>query len=428
MRRVIMLACILVLIACQVAAQAPGQLPPAVDWQAAGLMKGSPPPEAKQVTKANWLSYPFIRWSFQHSREVLPTKPVDRGPKPTALPTELKELDKLAFDDDKGKPTTIEAFLRDTYTDGIVVLHKGKIVYERYLNGMTPDTRHMLFSTSKSFVGLVAAMLVSKGVLDENAPVSKYVPELAASAYSDATVRQVLDMRVGAKFSEVYTDPKSDIFKYVIAADWVPRPPNYQGPTNLYATLAALTERDGPHGGPFGYKSANSDVLGWVASRATGKSLSELVSEMIWSKIGAEHKGFYLVDPLGTEVAMGGLNVTLRDLSRLGQTMLQMGQWEGREVVPKSVVEDIMKGGDRDAFAKSNQPTRQGWSYRSQWWITHNPNGAYLAMGVFGQRLYIDPKAQMVVAKFGSHPVPGNALTDPIHMKAFDALAKALTK
>jgi CubicO group peptidase (beta-lactamase class C family) len=105
-----------------------------------------------------------------------------------------------------------------------------------------------------------------------------------------------------------------------------------------------------------------------------------------------------------------------------------MGQWEGREVVPKAVVEDIMKGGDREAFAKGSQPTRQGWSYRSQWWITHNPNGAYLAMGVFGQRLYIDPKAQMVVAKFGSHPVPGNALTDPIHMKAFDALTKALMK
>jgi len=428
MRRVFTLACAFVWIACQVAAQAPAQLPPPVDWQAAGLMKGSPPPEGKQVTKANWLSYPFIRWSFQHSRELFPTKPVDRGPTATALAADLKELDKFAFDDDKGSPVTFDAFLRNTYTDGIVVLQKGKVIYERYLNGMTPDTHHMLFSTSKSFVGLVAAILVSKGVLDENAPVSKHVPELAASAYGDATVRQVMDMRVGAKFSEVYTDPKSDIFKYVIAADWAPPPPNYQGPTNLYATLAALTEREGPHGEAFGYKSASSDVLGWVASRATGKSLSELVSEMIWSKIGADHKGYYLADPLGVEVAMGGLNVTLRDLARLGQTMLQMGQWEGREVVPKSVVEDIMKGGDRDAFAKGNQPTRPGWSYRSQWWITHNQNGAYLAMGVFGQRLYIDPKAQMVVAKVGSHPVPGNAFTDAIHQKAFDALAKTLMK
>jgi CubicO group peptidase (beta-lactamase class C family) len=420
------LAGVLALIASQVAAQAPAQLPTPVDWRDAGMMEGSPPPESKQVTKANWMRYPYSRWSFQHARELFPTKPVARGPKATAFPVDLKEFDNLTFEDDKGNPTTFEAFLRNTYTDGIVVLHKGGIVYERYLNGMTPETHHMVFSVSKSFVGLVAAILASQGVLDENAPVSKYVPELAASAYGDATVRQVMDMRVGTKFSELYTDLKSDIFTYVIAADWVPRPPNYQGPTNLYASLAALTEREGPHGGNFGYKSANADVLAWVASRASGKSLSELVSELIWSKIGADRQGYYLVDPMGTEVAMGGLNATLRDLARLGQTMLQMGQWEGREVVPKSVVEDIMKGGDRDAFAKRNLPAWPGWSYRSQWWITHNQNGSYLAMGVSGQRLYIDPKAQMVIAKFGSHPVLGPAFTEAIHQKAFDSLAKTL--
>jgi CubicO group peptidase (beta-lactamase class C family) len=426
MRRVLMMAFAIALIACQVAAQAPAKLPPPLNWSDAGLMKGSPPPKAKQVTKANWLGYPYIRWSFQHARELLPTKPIAHGPKAIPLPMEPKDLDKLTFEDDKGNPVTFEAFLENTYTDGIVVLHKGKIIYERYLNGMTPETHHMFFSMSKSFVGLVTAILAAKGMLDEKALVSKYVPELATSAYGDATLRQVMDMRVGVKFLEVYTDPKSDISKYVIAANWVPRPPNYQGPTNLYAALVALKEREGPHGGNFGYKSANSDVLAWVASRTSGKSLSQLVSELIWSKIGAENKAYYLVDPLDTEVAMGGLNASLRDVARLGQTMLQMGQWEGREVIPNSVVEDIMKGGDREAFAKGNQPTRPGWSYRSQWWITHNQNGAYLAMGVFGQRLYVDPKAQMVVAKFGSHPVPGNAFTDAIHQKVFDSLAKIL--
>ncbi len=426
MRRVTILAFALALIACHAVAQAPAQLPTPVDWRDVGLMKGSPPPEGKLVTKANWTNYPYIRWSFQHARELFPTKPVPRGPKATAFPRDLKELDQLAFDDEKGNPTTFEAFLRSTYTDGILVLHKGKIVYERYFNGMTPETHHILFSTSKSFVGLVAAILISQGLIDENAPVSKYVPELSATAYGDATIRQVMDMRVGAKFSEVYTDPNSDISKYVIAAEWSPRPANYQGPRSIYASLMALTEREGPHGENFGYKSASSDVLAWVACRASGKSLSELVSELICNKIGVEQNGYYLVDPLGTEVAMGGLNLVLRDLARLGQTMLQMGKWEGLEVVPKGVVEDIMKGGDRNAFAKVSQPTRPGWSYRSQWWITHNPNNAYLAMGVFGQRLYIDPKTQMVVAKFGSHPVPGNSLTDAIHQKAFDALGKTL--
>jgi CubicO group peptidase (beta-lactamase class C family) len=426
MRRFALLAGALALIASQVAAQAPAQLPMPLDSRDAGMMEGSPPPESKQVTKANWLRYPYIRWSFQHSRELFPTKPVARGTKATALPQDLNEFDKLTFEDDKANPITFEAFLHNTNTDGIVVLHKGRIVYERYLNGMTPETHHTVFSIGKSFVGLVAAILASRGVLDENAAISKYVPELAPSAYGDATVRQVMDMRVGTKFSEVYSEPKSDIFAYLIASDWVPRPPNSQAPTNIYSSLAALTEREGPHGASFRYKSANADVLAWVASRASGKSLSELVSELIWSKIGADHQAYYLVDPLGTEVAMGGLNATLRDLARLGQTMLQMGQLDGREVVPKSVVEDIMKGGDRDAFAKANLPAWQGWSYRSHWWITHNQNGSFLAMGVYGQRLYIDPKAQMVIAKFASHPVPGPIFTEAIHQKAFSALAKAL--
>jgi len=174
MRRVVMMmACVLGLIAIQATAQAPVQLPAPRDWRDAGLMNGSPPPETKQVTKANWTTYPYTRWSLQHARELFPTKPVARGSKGTALPMELKKLDALVFDDDKGNSTTFEAFLRNTYTDGIVVLHKGNMVYERYLNDMTPETHHMLFSASKSFVGLVAAILISQGVLDENTPISK---------------------------------------------------------------------------------------------------------------------------------------------------------------------------------------------------------------------------------------------------------------
>jgi CubicO group peptidase (beta-lactamase class C family) len=191
--------------------------------------------------------------------------------------------------------------------------------------------------------------------------------------------------------------------------------------------IKGLTQREGPHGEAFGYKSVVSDVLAWAMKKATGKSLAQMVSERLWSRMGAEEDGFYLLDPIGTEVAMGGFNATLRDLGRLGQLMLNKGEVGGRQLIPREVVEEIMAGGDREAFARAGMTTRPGWSYKDQWWVTHNENGAFMAMGVYGQRLYVDPKARMVIAKLGSHPVASNAFTDLVHMKAFQALAKELS-
>lgn len=408
-------------------AQERGQLPQPVDWLEAGLMEGFPPAKESLVTKANWLNYPQLTWSLQHARELFPTRNVPRGGKPWEFPVALCSLESIPFKDEHGKDTTFGRFLKDTYTDSVLVLHEGRVVYERYFNQMTPRTPHMLFSVSKSIVGLLAATLVREGVLDERAPVSKYVPELESTALGDATIRDLLDMRVGVKFSEVYTDPRSDIVAYVLAAEWVPTPPGYTGPKDLYSMIKGLTQREGPHGEAFGYKSVVSDVLAWAMKKATGKSLAQMVSERLWSRMGAEEDGFYLLDPIGTEVAMGGFNATLRDLGRLGQLMLNKGEVGGRQLIPREVVEEIMAGGDREAFARAGMTTRPGWSYKDQWWVTHNENGAFMAMGVYGQRLYVDPKARMVIAKLGSHPVASNAFTDLVHMKAFQALAKELS-
>lgn len=404
------------------------QLPRPVDWIQAGIMQGFPPQKESLVTKANWLNYPQLTWSLQHARELFPTRNVPRGGKSVDFPSALSGLDSISFKDEDGRDTTFGKFLKDTYTDSVLVLHEGRIVYERYFNQMTPKTPHMLFSVSKSIVGLLAATLVKEGIMEEGAPVSKYVPELETTALGDATIRDLLDMRVGVKFSEVYTDPSSDIVAYVVAAEWIPAPPGYVGPRDLCSVIKGLNQREGPHGQAFGYKSVVSDVLAWAMKRATGKSLAQIVSERLWSKMGTEEDAFYLLDPVGTEVAMGGFNATLRDLGRLGQLMLNKGELGGRQIIPREVVEEIMAGGDREAFAKAGMKTRLGWSYKDQWWVTHNENGAFMAMGVYGQRLYVDPKAKMVIVKLGSHPFASNTFTDSIHMRAFQALDKELGK
>ena len=182
----------------------------------------------------------------------------------------------------------------------------------------------------------------------------------------------------------------------------------------------------GTHGESFSYKTINTDVLGWIIQRITGLSLAENLSRRIWSRLGMEHDAYITVDTAGTEFAGGGLNTTLRDLARFGEMMRNDGQAQGQQVVPKAVVDDIRRGADPAKFTPAGYVTLPGWSYRSMWWVSHNPHGAYMARGIHGQAIYIDPKAEMVIARYASFPQQANAFNDPTSLPAYHALAKFL--
>lgn len=395
-----------------------------------GWMVGSPPPADKvvQFATGGTVRFPQTRWSFSNVRQLVTTTNVSRGlGAVSALPRqEMKNIDALTFQVmGTNDSMTWEQSLSANYTDGIVVLHKGRVVYERYLGALKPQGQHIAMSVTKSFFGTIGAMLVADGTLDENATVAKYVPELKDTAFGDATIRQLLDMTTGLQYSENYADPKAEIWSHVRAGSVVPRPANYEGPKTFYEFLQTV-KKDGEHGQAFAYKTVNSDALGWVIRRATGKSVGENLQERIWSKLGAEQDAYFIVDSVGNEFAGGGLNAGLRDLARFGEMMRLGGRFNGQQVVPASVVADIQKGSDKTLFAKANYKTLPGWSYRNMWWVSHNDHGAYAARGVNGQAIYIDPKAEMVIARFGSHPVAANAFFDPTSLPAFDALAKHL--
>jgi CubicO group peptidase (beta-lactamase class C family) len=397
-----------------------------------GWMVGAPPPPEKQVRFADGshMSFPRTRWSFSHFDQFVPSRGVWRGDGPVAaLPRALRDdLDAVSFTPLGGTaPMTWRESLDANYTDAILVLHRGHIVYERYFGVTGPQTRHMAFSVTKSLVGTLGAMLVHEGRLDERAPVAKYLPELAESAYADATVRQVMDMTIGLQYSEDYADPKAEIWNYARAGGIVPRPAGYDGPTSLYAFLKTL-RKAGSHGEAFAYKTVNTDVLGWLIRRVTGEPLSDLLSERFWQPLGAERDAFILVDSEGTEIAGGGFNPTLRDLARYGEMMRLDGRFNGRQIVPKAVVDDIRRGGDRAAFARAGYALLPGWSYRDMWWVSHDPHGAYTARGVHGQVIYIDPRAEMVIARFGSHPLAANANLDPTSLPAYRAIAAQLMR
>lgn len=313
------------------------------------------------------------------------------------------------------------------YTYGIVVLHKGEIVYENYSGCLKETGQHAAMSMTKSLTGLLAEILISEGKIDDSALVTSVVPELKDSAFGSATIREVMDMTTALDYSENYADPNADIWIYSAAANPLPKAKDYQGPNGYFEYLATV-KKEGNHGEAFGYKTINTDALGWIVSRVSGQDLTSLLSEKIWSKIGAEQDAYMTIDAKGTPFAGGGLNAGLRDLARIGQLMLNNGSINNNQIFSKSVVDNITKGGDKKAFAKAGYKTLKGGSYRSMWWVLHNKNKSYAARGVHGQTIYIDPAAEMVITRFSSHPSAKNAAIDPTSLPAYAALADYLMK
>lgn len=408
-------------------AQAP-QLPPpeSVSLDKLGYMSSFPPTPEQQVDHGNRTKYPQMRWVLQHTRELLPTRNIRRGPGKTAkLPRAEKNLDTFAFTDDKGQPTTLAQWQRDTYTDALIVLHKGRVVYERYHNQMKPETPHLLFSVTKSFTGLLAAQLAHEGKIDPEALVTRYVPELADSAWGDMKVRDVMDMTGAVRYREVYTDPTTEVFPYLFASGMLASPPSYAGPKHIYDFLKTL-KKEGEHGAGFVYRTVHSEVLGWIVSRVTGQHFADVMSERFWQKLGMEEDAYVMVDSVGTPLQGAGLNASLRDLARFGEMLRLGGEFNGQRVLDKAVVEEMRRGGDREKFKANNQPFRAGYSYRHQWWVLHNADGAFEASGVHGQMVHVNPAAQMVVVKLSSHPVAGAGFTHGYTLKAWEALAAAV--
>jgi CubicO group peptidase (beta-lactamase class C family) len=395
-----------------------------------GWMVGAPPPPERLIRfeDGSFIKFPQLRWSFSHWRELYPTVEVARGDGPASpLPrAERSDLDAVSFVPLGGtQPMTWAQSLAANYTDGILVMHRGHVVYERYFGALKPDGMHIAHSVTKSFAGTIAAMLVAEGKLDPAAPVSRYLPELQHSGFGDATVRQVLDMTTGIKYGEVYADPEADVWRFARSASLVPRPPGYTGPATSYEFLAAVA-KEGEHGQAFVYKSPNTEVLGWLIRRVTGQRFEQVLSDRLWRPLGMEHDGYMQVDSSGAPLVSGGLNLRLRDLARFCDMMRQGGRFNGRQIVPASVVAGIAGGASREDFVKAGYKTLPGWSYHNQWWVSHNEDGAYSARGVYGQACYVDPKAEMSIVRFASFPLAANANIDPTSLPAYQALADYL--
>lgn len=365
------------------------------------------------VNAGSWQEPDHLRWSFQHMADLFPVATIARGAE-IPLPVAEADLGDL--------PVPSED------TDAWLVLSRGAVVAEHYAGTMTPATRHLLMSVSKSVVGLVAGILCGQGRLDEGALVTSYLPDLVGTGWDGATVRDLLDMRVGIHFSEDYLDPASEVRRLDEAVGWARRGPH--SPPHLRAFLAELRS-DRPHGGPFAYSSAITDALGLVCEAAAGVPFPALASDLLWSRIGAENDAVVTVDPVGTSMFDGGICATLRDLARFGALVAAGGRsLTGEQVVPAAWIDDLFRGGpdSAEAFAAADHDHGlPGGSYRGQFWSPAAGGDVVLCLGIHGQMLYVDRAQDFVGVKLSSWPLPVDDMRGPVDLAAFRAIAERLS-
>ena len=385
-------------------------------------MEGFPPPDDRiiGVERGNHYNWPQLRWTFSNTQQLVPTKSIWRGSGASrTLDLNDAGLEQLTVKSADGRTLNWQEAMEVTDTDGLAVLHKGKLVHEAYFGECGPHKAHLIMSCAKSFAGVLAEMLIDERILDDTALIPQYLPELEGTAWGDATLRQVMDMLIGMAFHEDYLDPSSDVWKYLRAGGMVSGKPQEGEPAHLAEYLTTV-KKQGEHGQAFAYREPNINVLTFVIQRVINRDLRDLVSERLWQHIGAEHDGWYMLDPVGMSTTAG---CTLRDFLRFGELM-RTG------AVESTIMDRLVAGGDPALFAKARypDPIMQGWSYKSQWWIRHKKNGnAALARGAHGQILYIDPANELVIARFGSSQLSPGYLNDPVVIPMIDVIAAHLT-
>lgn len=385
---------------------------------------------AVAVDATNWKLPENLHWSFQHMADFLPTAKISRGGGEAAdLPAAHRDLDSILVPAavPGQPPVNVGSVMATTETDGWMLLHRGQVLTEQYFGQMAAPSPHLLMSMSKSLIGAVAGSLCDSGILDPDAQLTDYIPELAGTGYDGATVRHLLDMRSGINFSENYLDPLSGIRLLEQAIGWAPT--KAPGPTGMYPFLKTL-QRKTAHGGVFEYRSCETDMLGWVCEAAAETSMPELMSQVLWSKLGAEADASIAIDQFGTGTFDGGISATLRDMARFGALFLNEGRsLTGEQILSASWVEQTFAGApdSRDAFAASPGDYRMpGGMYRNQMWFPYAGNDVVLCMGIHGQMVYVNRPAEVVGVKLSSWPLPQDPVKLYATLGAFDSIAAAL--
>jgi hypothetical protein len=379
----------------------------------------------------NWNTAPNNRWSFQHMQALFPTNRLVRssGIQPFIFPTDEQNIEDIPFELSNGEKSTVRQMLEHSYTDSFLVAKSGVIVLERYFNNMNVDSMHLLNSVTKSFIGMLAGIAVSRGLLDPQSLVTDYLPELSNSAWEGTSVRHLLDMTAGADYGEDYTDVNADFWKEASIVGWKPELVDHNTPDTLRDFAKSLEGKDQNNGERFHYKTVTTNVIGMILEQVMGHNLGNLLSEELWSKLAPSHDANVVVDRAGGLYVGAGMSACARDLVRFGMMLTNGGQLDGRQIVPTNWIEDTIAGEAHSAsdYAASEYAALGLSHYRNQVWVKDSAKQVMLALGIHGQIIYADKLNDIVIVKLSTQPA---SVELPMFVDAFsamDAIAETLS-
>ncbi|MBZ5762936.1 beta-lactamase family protein [Rhizobium sp. VS19-DR104.2] len=369
------------------------------------------------VTLANWRNAPHSRWSFQNVSEIVPSATIiaNRHREDSAL--SLGELSDLNFGKADADALSLEAFLQTSETDELVVMKRGRIVAEWLAPHRNPAQPHIIFSVSKSLTGLLAGVLAGKGLLSFDRPIVDYMPEVAGSAYADATVQQLFDMEISTDFIEDYLDSSGGFDRYRRSTGW--NPDKVEDPAlDLKSFICTIGKGEGEHGEKHAYRSPDTDLAGIVLERAGGDRFATLMGGHLWRPMSARSDAMVTVDRIGTARAAGGISATARDLARLGE-LVRTG---GSGIVAEAFIAGLWTDGNRMAWKNGDQADLfpEG-SYRNCWYETGG--GEIAAIGIHGQWIWVDPAHETVIVKLSSQTLPVDPPLDQTIIRMLRALS-----
>jgi CubicO group peptidase (beta-lactamase class C family) len=395
-------------------------------------MQGVPPTRESQVTFGNYRDQPYSQWAFRNAAAPMHAVMVPREGR-------IHEFDEGSIAD--WDSDAFDQVFADNYADGVIVIRDNTLLHERYFNGLNHRAQHIWFSMTKSLVSAAFGNLLLSGDADLQDSPADLIPELADSGFARTELQDVLDHASAIDFKENYTDPNSEFFRYYAPAlnmGWLPGAGDAQpdksdiyGVHDFLVKFIKADKRLQP-GDAFDYNSSNADVLGWLVARLSGMPLQDYIQQTIWSKLGAEHDAYMVVDRAYMAVATGGMNSTLRDAAKFGMMIRDRGKFNGEQVVPAVWVDQTVKLNRRHIKNMSNNRKYRSdpWmAYHNMWWVLNPNQGEYAAVGIHGQVIYINQSAKTVMAWFSSQPTASAANNPTFHdkLRAARALAKKLS-
>ena len=364
------------------------------------------------MNKENWLTAPINKKSFQNIESLFDTIRLKRSADaPSEIPLNLQSLDSIEMQNIEGQTQSFREMMDSTHTDSFLVLKNGEIIYEEYFNGMSSDSLHLMNSITKSFIGMLVGILAEKGVFNTQDKVTKYLPELSDTGFSETTIQSALDMSSAVKFEENYDDPLCEFWKEAAVVGWRPDLVDDNSPKTLLDFALSLKGKEQEEMEGYHYRSVLTNVIAMVIERATDERVQDLLEKHLWQKLKTEQDAVLVVDKTGLPFVGAGMNACTRDLARFGQMILNDGLYEEEQIVPKEWIDSTRIGDDgyRERFAKSDHGEMlPGGHYKNKMWVANSEE--MMCIGIFGQTIHINRNTGTVIVKFCSFPEPADEL------------------